>query len=99
MSTPETTVTAVMKIRQGRTNIWLGMVNDALTITVKKNRGKQFTIEFTPEATRALGTLVQGGGARLPIMAEVLPLPRETKPVPEGKGLHKEADGIVAGMD
>lgn len=94
----ETTVTAVMKIKQGRTNIWLGIVNNALTITVKKNRGKQFTIEFTEEATRALSSLLQGGGARLPIIPEVLPSPREPL-VPEAVGLTKEADGIEAGMD
>ena len=94
----ETTVTAVMKIKQGRTNIWLGIVNGSLTITVKKNRGKQFTIEFTEDATRALSSLLQGGGARLPVIPEVLPSPREPL-VSEGKGLHKEADGTEEGMD
>lgn len=89
----ETTVTAVMKIRQGRTNIWCSIVNNALTITFKKNRGKQVSIEFTPEATQHLGVLLQAGGARLPIIPEILPPPRE----PEG--LHKEADGIIGGMD
>ena len=91
----ETTITAEMKIRQGRTNIWLSIVNGALTITVKKNRGKQFSIEFTEEATQALSSLLQGGGARLPVIAETLPAPRETIV----EGLHKEADGIVEGMD
>ncbi len=90
----ETTVTAVMKIKQGRTDIWLSLVSNALTITVKKNRGKQFSIEFTSEATSALGSLLQGGGARLPVIPEALPPPRE-----ERKGLQREADGVVAGMD
>ena len=80
------------------------MVNNALTITVKKNRGKQFSIEFTEEATRALGSLLQGGGTRL--LAENINrpmtemLPEHVKDiVPEPKGLHKEADGVVEGMD
>lgn len=98
MNTPETAVTAVMKIRQGRTIIWLSIVNGALTVTVKKNRGKQFTIEFTLEATQALSSLLQGGGARLAVLPEILPPPRE-EIVPEGKGMHKAADGIEEGMD
>ena len=97
MTSLETVVTAVMKIRQGRTNIWCGIVNNALTITVKKNRGKQFIVEFTVEATQALSSLLQSGGARLPIMPEALPSPKET--VPEPKGLHKAEDGVVEGMD
>ena len=84
-----------MKIRRGRTNIWIYIVNGDLTITVKKNRGKQFSIEFTEDATQALSSLLQGGGARLPVIAETLPAHRETIV----EGLHKEADGITEGMD
>lgn len=95
-----------MKIKQGRTTIWAGITNNKLTLTVNKQKGKSFSIELTEEATIALAGLLQGGTTTValyaPPVTKALSLPEEVPErdsVPEGTGLQKGADRIVAGMD